>query len=282
METTYGAIEAGGTKFRVATFDGGAHIIEEAQFPTQTPDTTLVECRTFLEDSSIVTLGIGSFGPITLTGSRRGVFGATPKLAWAGASVLAPFESLGIPIALDTDVGAAAVGELHHGAAQDTSDVFYVTVGTGIGGAYATRNGVHHGHGHSEIGHLRVNRIERDEFAGVCPFHGDCFEGMASGTALNARAEQGQQYRSDLVAEYLGQLVLAITYTFAPDRILFGGGVMNVPDMIERIRIGAADALADYSTNPATVGSPSYIAEAGLGQDAGLIGAAQLAIDLDG
>jgi fructokinase len=279
MPGLIGAVEAGGTKFRIATVDEHLNVVDEIRIPTTTPLETLQAATAFLGDGPALDgIGVAAFGPVVLEGPDRGLIGITPKLEWQGARLLDPFQQLGdIPIGIDTDVGAAAIAELRVGAGRGVDSLFYVTVGTGIGGAYSEGDAPHHGHGHSEIGHLAVKRLPGDTFDGVCPFHGDCVEGMASGTALDARKATGQVDAIDLVAGYLGQLVASITYTFAPHRVAFGGGVMNAQGMVDAIREKTAFAINGYSTNPRIVDDvETYVVPAALGQDAGLIGASLL------
>ena len=135
-------------------------------------------------------LGIASFGPVELRPEHPayGCITVTPKAGWSGADVVGPFRAaLGIPIAFDTDVNGAALAEGRWGAARDVGSFVYLTLGTGIGGGAVVEGRVVRGLVHPEMGHVPVPRRPGDAFAGVCPFHGDCLEGMASGTAIGAR-----------------------------------------------------------------------------------------------
>jgi fructokinase len=275
MSQTFGAVEAGGTKFRVGRFSDG-ELLEEHRIPTEDPSITLPAVRAHLAAWSPVAVGIAAFGPITLDGADRGVMGSTPKPGWPGANLIEDLD-VGVPVAIDTDVGAAAIAELDRGAGRDVASLCYVTVGTGLGGAFADRTGSHHGHGHSEVGHVPVQRTPVDAFEGICPYHGDCMEGMASGRALTERKARGQQDAAAHVAGYLGQLVAVLTYTFAPERIAFGGGAVQEPGLVAMIREQSMLALAGYSSNPAVTDADGYVSVAQLGQDAGLVGAALLA-----
>ncbi len=275
MAQRLGAVEAGGTKFRVALFSDG-DIVEEHRIPTAVPDITLPAVRAHLASWAPEAIGIAAFGPISLDGDRRGVMGSTPKPGWPGADLIAELD-VGVPMGIDTDVGAAAIAELDRGAGRDVESLCYVTVGTGLGVAFADPTGSHRGHGHSEVGHVPVRRDPSDTFAGVCPYHGACLEGMASGRALTERKAGGQPDATVLVAGYLGQLVAVLTYTFAPHRVVFGGGAMLEPGLLEAIRERTAAELAGYSTSPGTVSDDAYVVDALLGQDAGLVGAYLLA-----
>ena len=285
MSTRYAAVEAGGTKFRAAVVDADLTIVEQVWVPTTTPDETIGECEAFFAEQGPVTaLGIASFGPLVVDRSSDdyGNVAATPKPHWTGAPLLRQLrESLGVPADIQTDVEAAAVAEYRMGAGQGHSSVGYVTVGTGIGAALAVDGVPFRGRNHTELGHIPVRRIPGDEFAGRCPFHTDCLEGMACGPAIAERWEtdpatlDGRDDVWDLEAAYLAQLIRVYTLGFAPDIVLFGGGVGTRPDMAERIARAADADLAGYA-----VDGPPIVATAGLGADAGLIGAALIAADL--
>ena len=285
MSTRYAAVEAGGTKFRAAVVDADLTIVEQVWVPTTTPDETIGACEAFFAEQGPVTaLGIASFGPLVVDRSSGdyGNVAATPKPHWTGAPLLRQLrDSLEVPADIQTDVEAAAVAEYRMGAGQGHSSVGYVTVGTGIGAALAVDGVPFRGRNHTELGHIPVRRIPGDEFAGRCPFHTDCLEGMACGPAIAERWEtdpatlDGRDDVWDLEAAYLAQLIRVYTLGFAPDIVLFGGGVGTRPDMAERISRAAVADLAGYA-----VDGPPIVATAGLGADAGLIGAALIAADL--
>ncbi len=229
-------------------------------------------------------LGIASFGPLVVdrTSADYGHIAATPKPGWSNAPLLTRLQkSLDVPSDIQTDVEAAAVAEWKLGAGQGHSSVGYVTVGTGIGAALAVDGVPFRGRNHSELGHIPVSRVEGDVFAGRCPFHTDCLEGMACGPAIGERWEADPATLDarddvwDMEAAYLAQLIRVYTLGFAPDIVLFGGGVGTRPDMAGRIAQAAEADLAGYA-----VDGPPIIATAGLGADAGVIGAALIAADL--
>lgn len=285
MSMRLGAVEAGGTKFRAAVVDSGLSILDEVWIPTTTPDETLGAIEQFFANHpSVSALGIASFGPLVVDRSAAnfGSIAATPKPGWTGAALLDRLQrALGVPSDIQTDVEAAAVAESQAGAGQGHRSVGYVTVGTGIGAALAIGGLPFRGRVHTELGHIPVTRIERDNYEGRCPFHADCLEGMACGPAIAERWDadpatlDGRDDVWDLEAAYLAQLVRVYALGFAPDIVLFGGGVGTRPDMAERIAQAAEVDLAGY-----VVDGPPKIATAGLGADAGLIGAALIAQSL--
>lgn len=282
MTTLLAAVEAGGTKFRAAVMSPGLEVVDEIRIPTTTPDETLGAVEDFFAaHHDIAALGLASFGPLVVdrTSDLYGSMAATPKPGWAGAPLLGRLQaSLGVPADIETDVEAAAVAEWAAGAGRGHSRVAYVTIGTGIGAAIAIDGVPFRGRDHTELGHIPITRVEGDAFPGRCPFHTNCLEGMACGPAIaerwNADPETLDERDDvwDLEATYLAQLVRTFTYGFAPDMVIFGGGVGTRPDMADRIRTAVAADDAGYA-----VSGPPTIATAGLGEDAGLIGAAMIA-----
>ena len=285
MSKTFAAIEAGGTKFRAAVVDSDMAIVDQVWIPTTTPDETLGACEDFFAGhDQTAALGIASFGPLVVDRSSDayGDVAKTPKPDWTGAPILRRLrDNLGVPADIQTDVEAAAVAEYRMGAAKDHSLVGYVTVGTGIGAAISIDGVPFRGRNHTELGHIPVKRLEGDTYPGRCPFHVDCLEGMASGPAIGERwgadaATLGDRDEVwDLEARYLAQLIRVYTLGFAPEIVLFGGGVGTRPDMADRIAKAAIVDLADYA-----IDGPPVIATAGLVADAGLIGAGLIATDL--
>ncbi len=270
----YGGIEAGGTKWLCAVGDGPADLTV-VTFPTTDPNETLARTVEFFSAHELDALGVGSFGPVDLA---RGVITTTPKPGWAGTGVVEALRSaLGVPVAFDTDVNAAALGEQRWGAAAGLETFCYLTVGTGIGGGVMAGNALVHGLSHPEIGHMRIpHDSARDPFAGSCPFHGDCFEGLASGTAIRARwGRPGDELASEpevweLEAEYLALGVVNVITTLSPELVIVGGGVMKQPSLLDAVRERADALLAGY------VAAPEIVAPA-LGDRAGVLGAIELA-----
>lgn len=287
-----GGVEAGGTKFVCVVGRGPDAIEASARIEVTDPSTTLGAAVAFFTDAAarglaVEALGIGSFGPIELdAGSPAyGHLKPTPKPGWSGADIVGPFaRALGVPVALDTDVDAAALGEGRWGAARGLRSFVYLTVGTGIGGGAVVHGRVLRGVGHPEMGHVTVPRASRDDFPGACPFHGDCLEGMASGPALAARfgrraetfseAERVEAVR--LVAHYLAAGIASISYVLAPERVIVGGGVAELPGLIEATQAAMAGRFAGYLVGDAH-GAPGFVVRPGLGGGAGTAGAFVLA-----
>lgn len=287
-EQHYAAIEAGGTKFRVA-IALGRDIVTHTTIPTTTPEETLAAVVDFIRDWGTVTAaGISCFGPLDLDPSSPsyGSITATPKPHWGNTPVLAIVaDALGVPTAIDIDVGGAALGEWRWGAAQGLRHFIYITVGTGIGGGLFVDGKVHHGLGHPEMGHITVERVAGDDYPGGCRFHGACLEGMAAGPAIEDRwgrpgpALTGRPEVWDLEATYLAEALRTLTYVAAPERIILGGGVLQQPGLLEQVRSQLGEQLAGYATSPRLSGSlDDYVVAPAFGQDAGLIGAIALAM----
>ena len=290
IPTLVAAVEAGGTKVRAAIGDASGALRAEATIPTARPGETLTAVIEFLRGAGLPAAGLGvaAFGPIDLDPHSPG-YGrllATPKEGWTGTDVLGILRNgLGIPAAVDTDVGAAALAEWRWGACRGLDAAVYITVGTGIGGGIILGGEVHHGAGHPEVGHIPVERRSGDDFPGCCPFHGACLEGMASGAAVGQRWGRpagelaGREEVWDLEADYLAQAVRAVTYVVAPQRVVFGGGVLRREGLIGLIRERTGEQLGGYAASPDLLGGLSdYVAGTALGQDAGLLGAVALGL----
>jgi fructokinase len=273
---TYGGVEAGGTKWVCAIGTGPDDLRELTTFATTTPQETLDKAAAFFaEHEDLAAVGVGSFGPVDL---NRGRITTTPKEGWAETDVVSALrESIGVPVAFDTDVNAAAVGEGRWGAAVGLDTFCYITVGTGIGGGVVANGRLVHGLVHPEIGHMRIpHDTKRDPFAGVCPFHGDCFEGLASGTAIRQRwgspgeALADQHEAWGLEADYLALGVVNTACTVSPQCVILGGGVMKQSGLLPLVRERVRELLAGYVFAPEVV-LPS------LGDRSGVLGAIELA-----
>jgi fructokinase len=289
----YGGIEGGGTKFICAIARSPTDVIESTTFPTAEAHATLARCVDFFTAAQarhgrIGAFGFSCFGPLQLRGdsARYGCMMSTPKPGWSGVNLLAPLRAaFDAPISLDTDVGAAAMAELQLGAGRGLASLAYVTVGTGVGGAVAPGSPPASRLMHAEMGHIPVRRHPQDQgFAGVCPFHGDCLEGLAKGPAIVARWGSNldslppDHEAREIIADYLAQLATSIGLTLSVERIVFGGGVMADGQLLPLVRAGTARYLNGYLEplrDPARF--EDYICAPALGGRAGVTGALLLA-----
>lgn len=253
----FGAIEAGGTKF-VCGIGTGPGDFEAIRIPTTTPEATLKQTTDFFRNSGrpIRAIGIGSFGPLDLHPESKtfGHITSTPKPGWQNYDIAgAVADELGVPVGLDTDVNAAALGEGRWGAAVGLSDFLYLTVGTGIGGGAIVNGSIVHGLVHPEMGHIRVpHDRSSDPFEGTCPFHADCLEGLASGPAIEARWGMTAEDLPDhhdawaLEAHYLALGLVSWVCTLSSQRIIMGGGVMQKPHLFSMMRREFSSLLNGY------------------------------------
>ena len=290
MAELYGGIETGGTWCVCALGTGPDHVRAVEEFPTTSPEETLERIVAFFaRQEAPRAVGIGSFGPVDLDPDSPtwGYVRATPKSGWQRAPV-GPYirERLGVPVALDTDVAAAAVGEHAWGAGRDVSALCYLTVGTGIGAGLLVDGQPLHGLIHPEVGHLRIpHDRDADPFAGSCSAHGDCWEGLASGAALAARwhvtsaSELPDEHPGwDLEARYLGLGIFSIVCVASPERVIVGGGVLEHRGLLARVREELRALNAGYLDAPALVADlESYLVPPALGDRAGVLGAIALA-----
>ena len=297
-----GAIELGGTKVLAAIGTGpGDGILARERFATgDDPAHTLGAIVEWLRAQSSRTgrmqaIGIASFGPLDLdpASATHGFITTTPKRGWARTDVLAPFRRAfpGLPIALDTDVNGAAIGEGRWGAAQGLDDFVYVTVGTGIGGGAIVRGKPVHGLVHPEMGHIPMPRAEGDAFPGACRIHGRCWEGLCAGPAIAARAGcpaeelDADDPAWDAVTASMGHALATITLMFSPKRIIIGGSVrkagrLSEDRFFERCRVSLERSLAGYVDSPMLSGAGlrSFVVPPRLGDDAGVCGAMAMAL----
>lgn len=273
----FGGIEAGGTKFVLAVGHDPAAPLASHTIATTTPDETLgAVAEWFEQHGPIAALGIASFGPVDLDPRSPGWghITATPKAGWSNCDLAGYFvRRFGIPIGFDTDVNAAALAEFAAAGSDAASSLVYVTVGTGIGGGLVIDGRPVHGAAHPEMGHIFPRRAPDDQqFKGTCPFHGDCLEGLVSGPAIKARwgaslSELPPSHAAhDIVAGYLAQLCQTLFAVTAAHTIVLGGGVMQTPGLLERIRLGLARIDAGYlpGRDRQVVRLPALGAQAGL------------------
>ncbi|MFG3529915.1 ROK family protein [Streptomyces sp. NPDC047917] len=287
-----GSIESGGTKFVCLVGSAPDRIEAETRFPTGEPGPTLARAIAFFQETAAATgpldaIGIASFGPLELRPghAKFGHLAATPKPGWTGVDVAGPVAAaLGVPVGIDTDVNGAALGEGRWGAARGLDTYVYLTVGTGIGGGAVIGGKVVSGLIHTEMGHLAVPRIAGDAFRGSCPFHEDCWEGLAGGEAMSIRwgspAEEltGDTLREALRLEaaYLAAGLRNIVYTVAPQRIVIGGGITELPGLFPLLRAELTATLAGYPGLPEHA-AEYFVVPARLGRLAGPAGGLVLA-----
>ena len=289
-----GGIEAGGTKFVCSVGSGPQDLRAEARFPTTTPQETLGRAVAFFREQEAIhgqlgAIGVASFGPVDLhpDSPTFGFITSTPKPNWANTDLLGSLSAVfDVPLGFDTDVNGAALAEGRWGAAQGLHTFVYLTIGTGIGGGALVSGKLLHGLIHPEMGHIRLNHDwQRDPFPGSCPFHGDCLEGMANGPAIEKRwGIKGQELEPDhpawvLEADYLAQALQSLVCVLSPQRIIMGGGVMDVPGLLPKVRVKTVEYLNNYIQHPAiTEHIDEYIVPPALGNKAGVLGAIALGL----
>ncbi|WKZ41575.1 MAG: ROK family protein [Anaerolineales bacterium] len=289
----YGGIEGGGTKFICAVGTGPGNIRAEARIPTTTPEETISQVVDFFkhqEDSlgRLSAIGFACFGPLDPKpdSPTYGHILPTPKPGWTGADVVGMLQSaFDLPIGFDTDVNGAALGEWRWGKAQGLETFIYLTIGTGIGGGAFVEGKPLHGLLHPEMGHIPVKHdLIKDPFEGVCPFHGDCLEGLASGVAIEARWGQRGNSLSpghlawELEADYIAQALASYSYILSPQRIIVGGGIGSVPHLLPKIQKRTRGYINGYIQSDIILKNiETYIVSPGLRNRSGILGAIALA-----
>lgn len=297
-----GGIEAGGTKMvcAIGEVDGTGNagdtdigvkpvqILERITIPTTTPQETLPQMIDFFAEKGIKALGIGCFGPIDLNrnSAAYGYITSTPKKAWRNCDIVGTFsQALGIPVGFDTDVNAAVFGEVLWGAAKGCETAIYITVGTGVGVGVYCNGGLIHGLVHPEAGHILLQRHPQDDYAGKCPFHSNCMEGLASGPAIEERwgkpavelAEREEVW--ELEAYYIAQAIANYILSYSPQKIILWGGVMHQEQLFELVRGKVRELLGGYICHPQLQGDlKDYIVPPKLGENPGIMGAIGLGI----
>jgi fructokinase len=289
MKPLFGGIEGGGTKFVCAVGTGPHDVRAETRIPTTTPAETLGKAIEFFNEfDGLSAIGVACFGPLDPhpASPTYGHILPTPKPGWTNADIVGTLRSaLDLPIVFDTDVNGAARAEARWGAAQGCDPVLYLTIGTGIGGGALVNGKLLHGILHPEMGHIPLPRDPQlDPFPGVCPFHGDCFEGLAAGPALEKRWGQKAETLPldhpawDLEAHYIALALASYIYTLSPQKIIVGGGVPQQAHLLSLIRQKVQAVLNNYVQSQLIIQSiDTYIVPPGLGNRAGVLGAIALA-----
>jgi fructokinase len=283
---TLGALEAGGTKMVCAVGDETGRIYEETFIPTETPELTFPKLIDFFRDKQIASLGIACFGPIDLNeqSDTYGYITTTPKQGWAHCDIVGTFQkALGCPVGFDTDVNGSVLGEVTFGQAKGKKNVIYLTIGTGIGAGIYTEGTLLHGMMHPEAGHLLLRKRQDDAYEGNCPYHKNCFEGMAAGPAIEKRwgekpvLLQGIAEVWDLEAWYIAQALTDYILVLSPELIILGGGVMHQEQLFPLIRRYVREMLGGYIRTPQMNDLEHYIVSASLDDRQGILGCLELA-----
>ncbi len=288
------AVEAGGTKFNCALVDLHFNLVVQGAFPTTHPEETLPAVRDFFKHAArahhgeIIAMGIASFGPVDLfiESELYGYITNTPKPHWSNVDICGFFaREFQVPIVFETDVNGAAWGEKVAGAGQFLNDFVYVTVGTGIGAGIVVNNALVHGIRHPEVGHMLMPRDQvSDNYAGCCPYHLGCLEGLASGKAIESRwGVAGKYLPADhpawlLQAQYLALMCVNLTQILAPEKIIFGGGVMEQPQLLPLVREYFSAYVNGYAPNAVLNNLNDYIVRTPLNATAAILGISDLAL----
>lgn len=290
-----GGIEAGGTKFVCAVSEVGqeGHILAEARFPTTSPVETIRKAVDFFKEQvlnlgPLSAIGIASFGPVDpRPGSKTfGYVTSTPKPGWENFDFVGNIrQHFDVPVGFDTDVNGAVLGEWRWGAGRGLDALVYLTIGTGIGGGAISNGQVIHGLLHTEMGHMRIpHDWEKDPFPGICPYHGDCWEGLACGPSIEKRWKQKAEVLDanhpawELEADYIAYALVNLVLVLSPQRIILGGGVMSQEHLFPLIRQRVLELLNNYvKTDAVLTGIDKMIVSPGLGPFSGVKGAIALA-----
>ncbi len=283
-----GALEAGGTKMVCAVGKEDGSILDQISIPTRGPEETLADIIGYFKDKDISALGVASFGPVDVKPSSPtyGFILDTPKLAWRHKDILSPLkEALKVPMKLDTDVNGSCLGEVTYGCAKGLDCVIYITVGTGVGvGAYVNGS-LLHGMLHPEGGHILLQRHEKDEKGGICPYHPNCLEGFASGPSIEARWGAKADKLADrlevweMESYYIAQALVNYIMMLSPQKIILGGGVMHQPQLFPLIRAKVKELVGGYIKTREMEDLDHYIVPASLHDDQGIMGCIKLGLE---
>ncbi len=280
-----GALETGGTKMVCAIGDEKGNIYEQAKFPTEKPEETMKNVVGFFKNKGIQALGIASFGPVELNPDKP-LYGSileSSKTDWRYFNILESLETLGVPMELETDVAGSCIGEHEFGAGKGFDNLVYVTIGTGIGAGVMVNGKMVHGMLHPECGHVLITRRKDDNAESACPYHDNCVEGLAGGTAIKkhwglpASELISREEVWELEADYISQALCSYIMTLSPERIILGGGVMHVEKLFSLIREKTKEYINGYLVADRLKNMDEYIVPAGLGDNQGIAGCLVLA-----
>jgi len=284
----FGALEAGGTKMVCAVGNENGEILERVSIPTETPEVTMPKMLEYFQGKGILALGIGCFGPIDLNEASEtyGYITTTPKLAWKNYDICGYFRGhLVIPVGFDTDVNGSLLGEAAWGCLKGLDTAMYITIGTGIGAGVMAGGRLLHGMLHPECGHMLLPVRSDDHYAGKCPYHGTCLEGLAAGPAIEARWGQKAETLYDrpevweLEAHYLALAVVNFIMTLSPQKIILGGGVMHKDGLMPMVREKVTQMLAGYIQTKELADMDSYLVLPSLNDNQGIMGALKLGMN---
>lgn len=283
----FGALEAGGTKMVCGIGLEDGTIIHRESYPTTTPIETMEKIIAYFKQYDIKSLGVGAFGPVDVTedSSTYGHILDTPKIEWRHFDLLGHLKKeLNVPIKIDTDVNCSCLGEVTFGSAKGLDSAIYITIGTGIGVGVYINNQLVHGMLHPEGGHIYLPLHKEDNFQGVCPSHGTCFEGMASGVSIEKRWKKKayELVEDDKVweieAHYISHGIVNYILTYSPKKVILGGGVMKQTQLLPLIYKKVTTLLNGYINTKELHHIEDYIVLSDLNDNQGLLGAIRLAI----
>jgi fructokinase len=271
------------------------HLIAESRIPTTTPQETLEKVRDFftpfIKSGELTAVGVAAFGPLDLNpdSPTYGFITTTPKAGWNNVDLLGQIKrEFKVPVAFDTDVNAAAFGEQFWTKGKKQLDPFlYMTVGTGIGVGVIINGSPLHGLIHAEAGHFTIpHNLKKDPFPGICPFHDDCLEGLASGYSMFKRWGQTPETLPDthpaweIESDYLALALVNLIYAYSPMQIILGGGVLMHPGLIQAVRLKVQKINNGYIQSGRIADEiEDYIQLPSLGNRSGALGAIALAIN---
>ena len=280
------AVEAGGTKFICGLGNEKGEIIDKINIPTTTPEETMSKVIEYFKDKKFDVMGVGSFGPIdpVKNSETYGYITKTPKPYWSDYNIIGELKKhFNVPMEFDTDVNGAALAEAWWGAGKGLKNIIYITVGTGIGAGAVVNGTMLQGLTHPEMGHIFLKKHPDDKFQGRCPFHKDCLEGMAAGSAIEDRwGKKGQEMANDdrvweMEAYYLAQALVNYILILSPQKIIMGGGVMKQQQLFPLIRKYVQEFLNNYVYKREILEKiDKYIVYPGLGDEAGFTGSIAL------
>ncbi|RWB66952.1 ROK family protein [Mesorhizobium sp.] len=310
MSTLALAFDLGGTELRGALIGRGGEVVARVSEPTMTEAGSeavigriIALADKLLDDHpQAKVIGIGACAPGPLDPKAGIVIGPPTLSGWHNVPMIDILSrQFGLPVRLENDANAAALGEWRFGAGRGAGSLVFVTVSTGIGGGVIADGHIYHGRRGlaAEIGHMTITGEGDRCFCGNV----GCFEAVASGTALGRRATQltapgdgsvlrrvsndgdvsarhvveaaraGDASARELVeaeARWLGVGFTNLLHLYSPEVIVMGGGLANGFDLLApRIRATIEErAMQAYRDVP--------IVPAELGDRAGLVGAASL------